>query len=113
MSTVETFDETTYTSDQVCALVGVSYRMLDYWLRKGYVVIDQPEPGSGHARQFTPEDVAALHEVVAEYQAANTIIANFTSGELWKQSQQKGSNDARRRHPSSRRHPAGGRRARG
>lgn len=49
-----------YAAPEVCAMAGISYRNLDYWIRCGYVDIDHPETmrgGSGMPRKFTLADV--------------------------------------------------------
>jgi DNA-binding transcriptional MerR regulator len=45
----------------VCALAGITYRNLDYWLRRGFIDLDpeHPDPtgrGSGYPRRFTPQE---------------------------------------------------------
>lgn len=32
---------------------GISYRNADYWIRRRYVLIDNPTPGSGQARRLS------------------------------------------------------------
>jgi hypothetical protein len=38
--------------------IGVSYRQLDWWTRKGYINEMPEKPGSGYARRYTPEEEA-------------------------------------------------------
>jgi hypothetical protein len=47
----------TMTTVEVAALIRVSYRQLDYWVRNGYLIVNGSKPGSGFARHFTPDDV--------------------------------------------------------
>lgn len=37
---------------------GISYRQLDYWIRKGW--IDGTNPGTGYVRRFAEEDAARV-----------------------------------------------------
>ena len=60
------------TSAEVCRLAGCTYRELDQWTRRGYVspsACEGPpmsegetprEPGSGHARLWTADDVRTV-----------------------------------------------------
>lgn len=42
---------------EVAALLRVSYRQLDYWVRNGYIPQATPCPGSGVRRRWTREEV--------------------------------------------------------
>lgn len=45
---------------------GLTYRMLDYWTRLGYVpTVSKPEPGSGRQRQYNPADYPMLRRAMA------------------------------------------------
>ena len=46
-----------FSSLEVCALVGVSYRQLDYWDRTGKVTATYPARGSGSHRYYTEADL--------------------------------------------------------
>lgn len=79
-------DEGLLTSTQVCRLVGISYRQLDYWVRRGMIECpDKRGLGSGHARRWTPEDVRRLKAVVAEMREAQLILEAFSNGNLWRE----------------------------
>lgn len=53
--------ERTYRAPEVCRLVGITYRQLDYWIRSGAITTTNfPFPGSGDWRLFTDDDVAEL-----------------------------------------------------
>lgn len=46
---------------EVCAMAEITYRNLDYWVRRGYIDLDPdhvglPTPGSGVPRRFTPRE---------------------------------------------------------
>lgn len=44
---------------------GLTYRMLDYWTRLGYVrTVSDPEPGSGRPRFYDPADYPMLRRAV-------------------------------------------------
>jgi predicted site-specific integrase-resolvase len=78
---------TTYSSIEVCRIVGITYRMLDYWVRTGTVrPTTKAQPGSGNPRRWTEDEVRRLQEVVAEYRAAMAILDAFRSGDLWEES---------------------------
>jgi len=50
-----------YRTDEVALMAGVSYRMLDYWVRIGLVAPSMAESrGSGSARLFTHEDMSIV-----------------------------------------------------
>jgi DNA-binding transcriptional MerR regulator len=54
-------DDVTYSSAEVCRTLDISYRRLDYWVRRlGWRHLQR---GSGHFREFTSEDVATLMRV--------------------------------------------------
>lgn len=73
----------TYNTEQAAKKAGVSYRMLDYWLRIGAVKIEGNANGSGSRRTFSEAEVEALCAVVAMYRAAQTVLRDFSSGLLW------------------------------
>lgn len=53
-----------FTAPQVCALVGITYRQVDYWARTGLVRPSLAEArGSGTQRRYSGEDVFALRVV--------------------------------------------------
>lgn len=63
----------TFTTTEVVAMTGASYRKLDYWARCGYI----PDgfrlvTGTGHVRQWTQEQVdrAKLLVTASEIKAA-------------------------------------------
>jgi hypothetical protein len=58
--------------------------MLDYWLRKGYVLIEHDVLGSGYLRRFTDAELDALIKVVDDLNRAQQIRDDFQSGALWR-----------------------------
>ena len=53
-----------YRSPQVCKLVGITYRQLDYWARKGLLEPSlQAAEGSGTQRLYSFTDVVALRVI--------------------------------------------------
>ena len=79
-------DEELLTSTQVCRLVGISYRQLDYWVRTG--AVQSPgnmDLGSGHARRWTPEDLRRLKVVAEQVREAQMILEAFSNGSLWRE----------------------------
>ena len=49
--------EKTYTTVEVVALTGASYRRIDYWARMGYIPGQYEATGSGHKRYWTEEQI--------------------------------------------------------
>jgi DNA-binding transcriptional MerR regulator len=66
---------TSYSSQQVCAMTGVTYRQLDYWTRTGLVHPSLCEArGSGSRRRWTDEDVAQVRKIrIASDLSAGTL----------------------------------------
>ena len=53
-----------YRAPQVCALVGISYRQLDYWARTGLITPSvQEASGSGSQRLYSFSDIVQLKVV--------------------------------------------------
>lgn len=73
----------TYSTTEVAEMVGLSYRMLDYWVRQGYISISAKSRGSGHHRQWTHDEVEALVSVVTRYRNAQHVIEKLQDGILW------------------------------
>lgn len=65
--------EGTLSSKEVCALVGISYRQLDYWIRRDYIV-GQGEQGAGTIRAWTPSRVARVQEICEAIDKAKAIL---------------------------------------
>ncbi|MGI8427539.1 MAG: MerR family transcriptional regulator [Actinomycetota bacterium] len=60
-STTESTAENGFRGPQVCKVVGISYRQLDYWARTGLVTPSvQPAQGSGSQRLYSFEDLVDL-----------------------------------------------------
>lgn len=55
---IETDEGPRYNAADVPAAIGVTYRQLDYWVRKGYLEPENVECGSGHQRLFPPDEFA-------------------------------------------------------
>ncbi|MCA1839858.1 MAG: MerR family transcriptional regulator [Actinomycetota bacterium] len=56
-----TVTEAGFRGPQVCNIVGISYRQLDYWARTGLVTPSiQPAQGSGSQRLYSFEDLVDL-----------------------------------------------------
>lgn len=65
--------DVSYSTDDVCRILGVSYRMVDYWIRRGVIHPTSqtrrgaPEietHGSGSARRFSGRDVTEIRVAV-------------------------------------------------
>ena len=72
-----------YSTLQVARLVGVTYRMLDYWLRMGMVYIEREARGSGTRRWWTLDEVRRLKRLVALKHDAEEVLSEFADGSLW------------------------------
>lgn len=62
-----------YSAHQVAEAAGISYRMLDYWLREGWIA--EPErdgSGSGYFREFSEHERERIVRVATEYREART-----------------------------------------
>jgi hypothetical protein len=42
----------------VARVIGVTYRRLYYWVRRGYLDVSDPTPGSGHPLVWTTDEIA-------------------------------------------------------
>jgi DNA-binding transcriptional MerR regulator len=80
-------DEITYsTQDVINATPGLTYRVLDYWLRTGVIVlVSNPKTGSGGRRRFTETEVMAVKRLFERYQATVRDLEFIRSGGAWMQ----------------------------
>jgi hypothetical protein len=74
----------TYTSQEVCALSGITYRMLDYWCRTGRIAVKDDASGSGTRRRWTQAELDALILCADRTREANAVLDAFQNGSLWK-----------------------------
>lgn len=74
-----------YSTVEVANLCRVSFRQLDYWLRVGTLDIENPTPGSGTHRRWTPAEVERLKATLAIVREAEEVILAFRTGVLWKE----------------------------
>jgi DNA-binding transcriptional MerR regulator len=81
----ETSEEVAFsTTDVLAATPGLTYRMLDYWLRQGAVVlISNAKTGSGGRRTFTAAEVDAIKRLYERYKAATDVLEHIRSGAAW------------------------------
>ena len=60
----ETWEEVGYRGPQVCAIVGITYRQLDYWARTELLRPSLAEAqGSGTQRRYSYRDLVALRVI--------------------------------------------------
>lgn len=60
-----------FSSADVCALTGATYRQLDYWVRNNVIISSLAQAtGSGTQRRYSASDVAQVRAVVRCAQAA-------------------------------------------
>jgi hypothetical protein len=74
----------TFSATEACRIAGITYRMLDHWIRTGCISIADDAEGSGSRRRFTTEELCRLVHVVERYNEAQEMVMAFRSGELWK-----------------------------
>jgi DNA-binding transcriptional MerR regulator len=55
---------TSYTSAEVCAMTGASYRQVDYWARHGFIAGQATGPGTGRQRRWTADQVETVARLV-------------------------------------------------
>lgn len=66
----------TFTSDQVVAMTGVTYRQLDWWARNDYIEGQGVGPGSGRQRKWSREHVLRVIEIRDAVQQAMQVLAD-------------------------------------
>lgn len=54
----------THTTE-LAAITGVSTRVLDHWVRRGYIPTGNAHPGSGNPRQYSPAQERAVRIMAA------------------------------------------------
>lgn len=67
--------EGSLTSREVCKLLDITYRQLDYWARKGWVE-GQPAgtTSPGWVRYWTPEQVVRVMQISCVHQAIDKLL---------------------------------------
>ena len=76
--------EVTYTTREVLSMTGLSFRVLDWWLRTGVVIlVENNTPGSGKPRMYTPGEVEAIKRLADRYHSALAEIETIRSGKAW------------------------------
>ena len=74
----------TYTTTEVLEMTGLSFRVLDWWLRKGAVIlVDANTPGSGTPRRYSEEEVELIKQLADRYHAALAEIEAIRTGKAW------------------------------
>jgi len=71
-----------YTSKDACRRAGLSYRQLDYWVRRGIIRPTQAARGSGSARRWSPVEVVQLH-VMSELRQAGVSLQKIRRAANW------------------------------
>lgn len=70
-----------YQSPEVCVLTGATFRQLDHWTRKGYIIPSvRVSVGSGHNRLWSFDDavqIAVLVQLCAAGVAPTVAAAKF------------------------------------
>lgn len=74
-----------FTSPQVCDLIGITYRQLDYWVRTRVIVPSVNESdGSGNPRLFSFTDVLVMHIIKEFVRSGIALQIGRTLAELLK-----------------------------
>jgi DNA-binding transcriptional MerR regulator len=71
-----------YTSTEACKLAGISYRQLDYWVRRKIVRPAQEAKGSGSARRWSPTEIVQLR-VMSELRQAGVSLQKVRRAVNW------------------------------
>jgi hypothetical protein len=66
---------TTISTRELCDLAHVTYRQADYWIRRGYLICENPEAGSGVPRRHD------LGEVRVAQGLRQLLLAGCTEGD--------------------------------
>lgn len=83
MEQMTTKNGTTYSTTQVAEIAGVTFRMIDYWVRNGHITIRAQARGSGSRRRWTQAELDALVLTVEHVANAQETLDAFARGDLW------------------------------
>lgn len=72
--------ERVLSSREVCRLLGIAYRQMDYQVRAGRIPGQPPERGSGVPREWTPAQVERLREIVEARRKAREMLSSIGAG---------------------------------
>lgn len=67
-------EELTYTTVQVSEMTGATYRMIDYWCRRGLIPGQDRVIGSGMRRHFTDEQVERVRRLLRASRLSNASL---------------------------------------
>jgi hypothetical protein len=70
----------------VCRASGLSYRVIDYWVRVGAVEPSVPARGSGHSREWSPREfniLVALGRVWRDLNELGLTMGTALVRQLW------------------------------
>lgn len=73
---------TLLSSDEVCALTGLTYRQLDYYTRNGVLTPRHEARGSGHQRRWTADQVPQVIVVARTSNAMRALSGIERAGNL-------------------------------
>lgn len=62
------------SSREVCQLLDVTYRQLDYWCRSGWIPGQEVNVGSGFRRVWTKAQVKRIREIKKAFDKADSIL---------------------------------------
>jgi DNA-binding transcriptional MerR regulator len=77
--------ERLFSTRDVLEHTGISFRVLDYWLRTGVILLgdETNTPGSGRSRRYTADEMEAIRTVIDRYRAAIAEVDAVRSGRAW------------------------------
>jgi len=76
-----------YSTHEVAALSGLTYRILDYWTRQGAIWPDVEAHGSGSRRAWSPEQAEWLMRIGEAYRMGERRGLDLTAlavGHIWR-----------------------------
>ncbi len=62
----------------------VTYRKIDYWIRKDMIELRHPADGSGSRRRLDPDELRGVEAVIAAYSEIESTLDRIRSGELFR-----------------------------
>lgn len=69
-----------FSTDEVCQLVGCTFRQIDYWIRTSRVFTVAPASGSGYSRQIRRHEIDVLVTVLSLIDAGFVLDKAFEYG---------------------------------
>lgn len=74
--------EETHSSTEVCRGTGLTYRVLDYWVRTGVITPYQEANGSGSRRRWSDAQFTHLAVMAEVHHYLNTHVSEYVSTDM-------------------------------